>query len=67
MVDSQILNDFVLKSLMIHNNSNLSNNNKNRIISEAVDNNNVTIRKVKKFNLSDFIESCLVPQNNKAK
>ncbi len=64
MVDSQILNDFVLKSLMIHNNSNLSNNNKNRIISEAVDNNNVTIRKVKKFNLSDFIESCLVPQNN---
>ena len=64
MVDSQILNDFVLKPLMIHNNSNQSINNKNRIISEAVDNNNVTIRKVKKFNLSDFIESCLVPQNN---
>ncbi len=64
MVDSQILNDFVLKPLMIHNNINQSSNNKNRIISESVDNNNVTIRKVKKFNLSDFIESCLVPQNN---
>lgn len=64
MVDSQILNDFVLKPLMINNNRNQSSNNKNRIISEAVDNNNVTIRKVKKFNLSDFIESCLVPQNN---
>lgn len=63
MVDSQILNDFVLESLMLRNRNNLFNGEQNRIISESTTN-NVTIRKVKKFNLADYIESCLIPQNS---
>ena len=63
MVDSQILNDFVLESLMLRNRNNLFNGKQNRIISESTTN-NVTIRKVKKFNLADYIESCLIPQNS---
>ena len=63
MVDSQILNDFVLESLMLRNRNNLFNGDQNRIISESTTN-NVTIRKVKKFNLVDYIEGCLIPQNS---
>ena len=63
MVDSQILNDFVLESLMLRNRNNLFNGEQNRIISESTTN-NVTIRKVKKFNLADYIKSCLIPQNS---
>lgn len=63
MVNSQILNDFVLESLMLRNRNNLFNGEQNRIISESTTN-NVTIRKVKKFNLANYIECCLIPQNN---
>mgnify|MGYP003376565595 CR=1 FL=1 len=63
MVDSQILNDFVLEPLMMRNKNNLFDGDQNRIISEAVTN-NITVRKVKKFNLSDYIQNCLIPQNN---
>ncbi len=63
MVDSKILNDFVLEPLMMRNKNNLFEGDQNRIISEAVTN-NITVRKVKKFNLADYIESCLMPQNS---
>lgn len=63
MVDSQILNDFVLEPLMMRNRNNLFDSDQNRIISEAVSN-NITVRKVKKFDISEYIESCLIPQNN---
>lgn len=63
MVDSQILNDFVLKPLMLRNKNNLFNPEESHIISESVKN-NVTIRKVKKFNLSEYVQNCLIPQNN---
>ena len=63
MVDSQILNDFVLEPLMMRNKNNLFDNTQNRIISESVSN-NITVRKIKKFDLAEYIESCLVPQNN---
>ncbi len=63
MVDSKILNDFVLEPLMLRNRNNLFDGDQNRIISEAVTN-NITVRKVKKFNLADYIESCLMPQNS---
>ena len=62
MVDSQILNDYVLEPLMMRNRNNLFNGEQNRVISEAVTN-NITVRKVKKFDLADYIESCLVPHN----
>ena len=63
MVDSQLLNDFVLEPLMLRNHNNLFNGDQNRVISEAVTN-NITVRKVKKFDLSEYIQSCLIPQNN---
>ena len=62
MVDSNLLNDFVLKPLMLRETNNF-NINKKRIISETT-NNNVTIRKVKKFDLGSYIENCLIPQNS---
>ena len=63
MVDSQILNNFVLEPLMLRNRNNLFDGKQNHIISEAVTN-NITVRKIKKFNLSDYIENCLIPQNS---
>ena len=39
MVDSQILNDFVLEPLMMRNKNNLFNNEQNRVISESSTNN----------------------------
>lgn len=63
MIDSNLLNDFVLKPLMMRNGNNLFDGNQNRVISEAVTN-NITVRKVKKFDLSNYIESCLIPQNS---
>ena len=63
MINSEILNDFILKPLMLRNKSNLYDNDQTRVISEAVTN-NVTVRKVKKFNLPDYLKSCLIPQNS---
>ena len=63
MIDSQALNDFVLEPLMLRNKNNLFDSEQNRVISESVTN-NVTVRKVKKFNLADYIQTCLIPQNN---
>ena len=62
MVDSQILDDFILKPLMLRNKSNSFDGNENKVISEAVTN-NITVRKVKKFNLPSYILGCLMPQN----
>ena len=52
MVDSQILNDFVLKPLMLKNK--FCNNETSKII----------VQKGKKSNISNFIQDCLIPQNN---
>ena len=64
MIDSHILNEFVLEPLMLRNSSNLfKGSNKNRVISEFT-NNNITVRKIKKFDLATYIENRLIPQNN---
>lgn len=63
MVDSVTINDFVLEPLMLRNRANIYDGDQNRVISEAVTN-NITVRKIKKFNLDDYIYNCLVPQNN---
>lgn len=52
MVDSQILNDFVLKPLMLKNK--FCNNETSKII----------VQKGKKSNIANFIQDCLIPQNN---
>ena len=63
MVDSQIMNDFILEPLIMRNKNNLFEGNQSKVISEAVSN-NITVRKVKKFNIDDYLLSCLIPQNN---
>ena len=63
MVDTNLLNDFILKPLMLRNENNLFDGNQNKVVSEAISN-NISVRKVKKFDLANYIESCLVPQNS---
>ena len=63
MIDSKIMDDFILKPLMLRNKNNLYDNDQTRVISEAVTN-NVTVRKVKKFNLANYLINSLIPQNS---
>lgn len=63
MVDSNLINDFVLNPLLLKNSANSYDGNQNRIISESK-NNNVIIRKVKKFDISEYVSNSLLPQNN---
>ena len=63
MIDSNILNDFILKPLMMRNTNNLFDKSQSQVISEFK-NNNITIRKIKKFNISKYLTDCLIPQNN---
>ena len=62
MINTQIMNDFILEPLMLRNKTNLFEGNQNKIVSEAVTN-NITVRKVKKFDLPNYISNCLIPQN----
>lgn len=66
MVDSNLVNDFVLNPLMLKNRANSFEGEESRVISE-INTNNITIRKVKKFNIEDYIDSCLIPQNSVSK
>lgn len=54
MVDSTMLDDFVLKPLMLRNKNNTFDGTQNKVISEAVAN-NITVRKVKKFDLANYL------------
>lgn len=63
MVNSTMMNDFILEPLMLRNRANIYDNGENRVISEAITN-NITVRKVKKFNLSDYVYQSLLPQNS---
>lgn len=66
MVDSQLINNNVLEALMLRNRANIFDNEPEQVVSEAKTN-NITVRKVKKFNLEDYILDCLLPQNNTQK
>lgn len=61
MSDNDSINDFILEPLMLRNKANLYEG--PQVISEAVAN-NISVRKVKKFNISDYIFNCLIPQND---
>lgn len=63
MVDSELMDKFVLEPLMMRNKNNLYDGAQNKVISEAVAN-NITVRKVKKFDLSNYLMGCLMPQNS---
>lgn len=62
MVDSKTINDFVLNPLMLRNRANTYDS-PSQVISEGVAN-NISVRKVRKFNLQDYIYNCLIPQNS---
>lgn len=61
MTNSTQINDFILNPLMLKNKNNTSSETDS--ISESIAN-NITIRRVKKFNLGDYIFNSLIPQNN---
>lgn len=61
LVDATSINDFILNPLMLKNYANQ--NASPQIISEAIAN-NISVRKVKKFSIVDYIYECLLPQNN---
>lgn len=62
MIDSNSINKFVIEPLMLKNHSNTSSDTPDIVKSSMV--NNLTVRRVKKFNLSNYILECLVPQND---
>ena len=63
MVNIDLVNNYVLKPLMLRNTANSFDGNQNQVISEAVTN-NITVRKVKKFDIKEYILNSLLPQNN---
>ncbi len=63
MSDSKLMNEFILNPLMLKNRANIFDSDETKVISEAVTN-NITVRRIKKFNLLDYIYNSLMPQNN---
>lgn len=63
MIDSKTINDFVLKPLMLRNKAN-THTEKTKSVAVA---NNISVRKVKKFELEDYIYNSLIPQNSISK
>ena len=61
LVDTSSINDFILNPLMIKSYSNQ--NDDPQVVSEAITN-NISVRKVKRFNITDYIYECLLPQNS---
>lgn len=61
MVSKQSINDFILKPLMLKNIANQYDG--KQVVSEAVAS-NILIRKVKKFNVVEYISDSLLPQND---
>ena len=48
---------------MLRNRANIFDGDQNQIVTEAKTN-NITVKKVKKFNLENYVFDCLLPQNN---
>ena len=62
MINQDLMNNYILKPLMLKNTANSFDGNQNRVLSE-VKTNNITVRKVKKFDIVEYISNCLLPQN----
>ena len=62
MSDTKLINRFILHPLMLKSRAN-TNNSSEEVVSSAVAN-NITVKKVKKFNLVNYIYSCLIPHND---
>lgn len=63
MINSELMDNFVIKPLMLKSKSNLFVGNDNNVVSEALSN-NISIKKVKKFNLDEYVLDSLLPQNS---
>lgn len=62
MSDTKLINRFILHPLMLKSKANTTTS-PEEVISSAVAN-NITVKKVKKFDLVDYIYSCLIPHND---
>lgn len=62
MVDSKLINDFILNPLMLRSDSNTYQGNIEQASKDI--NKQIFVTKKTKFNLEDYIYDCLVPQNN---
>ncbi len=65
MSDNNIINRFILNPLMLKNRANVSTSSEDIVKSSVA--NNITVKRVKKFNLVDYIYSCLIPHNDVTK
>lgn len=65
MSDSKAINRFILYPLMLKNKSNTSEASETMVSSAVAS--NITVKRVKKFNLIDYINSCLIPHNDVTK
>ena len=63
LVDSNLINNYILKPLMLKNKANSFIDSKD-IIAKPIINNNIKIKKVKKINIADYISNSLLPQNS---
>ena len=65
MVDTELINNFILNPLMLRNRANSFDGALNLEMAGAPNSNNqVVVKKVKKFNLIDYIYNNLMPQNS---
>ena len=65
MSDSKSINRFILNPLMLKSRANTFNKDE-EIVKSAIAN-NITVKRRKKFNLEDYIYSCLIPLNDTKK
>lgn len=63
MSSPDLISNYILKPLMLKNSANSFDGIQTKVISE-VKTNNITVRKIKKFNISNYITECLIPQND---
>lgn len=61
LIDTNILNNFILKPLMLKNSSNTFEGTESKV---TLDSNKAFVRKIKKFDISDYLLNCLIPQNS---
>ena len=66
MVDSDLINNYILKPLMLKNKAN-SFNEDIYMTSNSIKSNKVKIKKIKKINIVDYISNSLLPQNSVSK
>lgn len=62
LVDSDSINHFILDPLMLKNRANTFDGSE-EVVSTAISN-NISVKRIKKFDLSDYIYTTLIPQND---